>query len=78
MESTKARQVRVYLRDQELKMLEELVEIAGMRDTAVLSILCSAALRAAKEVDYRIPLALKFQILEGLPEKKILPPRARR
>jgi hypothetical protein len=68
MESTKPKQVRVYLREHELKMLNELVEITGMRDTAVLTLLCTAALKAAKEADYRIPLALKFQVSEGIPE----------
>lgn len=68
MEPTKARQIRVYLRDPEVEMLNELVEISGMKDTAVLSLICSAALRATKEVDYRIPLALKFKVSEGVPE----------
>jgi hypothetical protein len=68
MESTKPKQIRVYLRDPELKMLNELVEITGMRDTAVLTLLCTAALKAAKEADYRVPLALKFNVAEGLTE----------
>lgn len=46
MEVTKPKQVRVYLREPELKMLDDLVEITGMKDTAVLSLLCSAALKA--------------------------------
>jgi hypothetical protein len=64
MDSTKPKQVRVYLREQELKMLNDLVEITGIKDTAVLSLLCAAALKAAKDVEYRLPLALRFQVLE--------------
>jgi hypothetical protein len=68
MEATKAKQIRVYLREQELQMLGELVEISGMKDTAILSLLCSAALRAAKEVSYRVPLALRLTVAEGVQE----------
>jgi len=42
-----------------------------MKDTAVLSLVCSAGLRAAKEADYKIPLALKFTVAE-VPEGKPL------
>jgi hypothetical protein len=66
MVSTKPKQVRVYLREQEIGMLNELVEITGMRDTAVLTLLCTAALKAAKEADYRIPLAVRFKLAEGV------------
>jgi hypothetical protein len=71
MEATKARQVRVYLKEKELQTLNELVERTGMRDTAVLSLLCVAALRAAKEADYRMPLPLKFNISEGSPTPRL-------
>ena len=64
VDALKPRQVRVYLREKELQMLQDLVEITGMKDTAVLSILCSAALKAAKEVEYHLPLALKFTVTE--------------
>ena len=66
MDSTKPKQVQVYLREREIKMLNELVEITGMRDTAVLSLLCAAALKAAKDADYRIPLAVRFSLAEGI------------
>lgn len=66
MDSTKPKQVRVYLREQEIQMLNELVEITGIKDTAVLTILCTAALKAAKEADYRIPLAVRFKLAEDI------------
>jgi hypothetical protein len=75
MDSTKPKQVRVYLREHELKMLNDLVQITEMKDTAVLSLLCVAALKAAKDADYRLPLALKFRVVEGTAEKA---PKARR
>ena len=79
MDSTKPKQVRVYLREQEIGMLDELVEITGMRDTAVLTLLCSAALKAAKEADYRIPLAVRFKLAEGIETRgKPTTPRTRR
>ncbi len=78
MEMTKPKQVRVYLREPELKMLNELVEITGMKDTAVLTLLCAAALKAAKEADYRIPLAVRFRLAEELEERTKPATRARR
>jgi len=71
MQPTKARQVRVYLRDRELQMLSELVERTGMKDTAVLSLLCGAALRATKDADYKVPLVLRFRVAEGLEPQEI-------
>lgn len=62
----KPKQIRVYLRESEIEMLDALVEMTGMKDTAVLTHLCTAALRAAKEVNYRVPLGLRFQIFEPL------------
>jgi hypothetical protein len=78
MDSTKPKQVRVYLREQELKMLNELVEITGMKDTAVLTILSTAALKAAKDANYRLPLALKFQVVPDDPWPEKPRTRARR
>jgi hypothetical protein len=79
MDSTKPKQVRVYLREPELKMLNDLVEITGMRDTAVLTLLCAAALKAAKDADYRIPLAVRFKLSEGIePPAKVTAAKARR
>jgi len=69
MESTKPRQIRVYLREQEMEMLNELVDITGMKDTALLTLLATAALKAAKEADYRVPLALKFTLAEAEAKK---------
>ena len=68
MSAIKPKQVRVYLREQELGMLDELVEITGMRDTGILTLLCTAALKAAKEADYQIPLAVRFKV--ATPEAK--------
>jgi hypothetical protein len=78
MDSTKPKQIRVYLREAELQMLNELVEITGIKDTAVLTLLCTAALKAAKEADYRVPLALKFKLAEGLTETTKPPNKIRR
>lgn len=58
------------MREQEIQMLNELVEITGIKDTAVLSLLAVAALKAAKEADYRLPLALKFKLAEDEPRSK--------
>jgi hypothetical protein len=65
----KAKQVRVYLREPEVRTLNELVEITGMRDTAILSLLCAAALKAAKDANYKLPLALKFRVVEDAQPK---------
>jgi hypothetical protein len=57
-------------------MLNELVEITGLKDTYLLTLLCTAALKAAKDVDYRVPLALKLRVAEGCEPAK--PERVRR
>ena len=67
MEPTKARQIRVYLRGKEAEMLDELCERTAMKDTAVLSLICAAGLRAAADIDYKVPLALKFRVCDGGP-----------
>lgn len=80
MPEIKPKQIRVYLRESEIEMLDALVEMTGMKDTAVLTHLCTAALRAAKEVDYRVPLALKFRVSEPLesPPRGTTPTKTRR
>lgn len=68
MDAKKPKQIRVYLLEEELEVLSQLVEITTMKDTAILSHLLKAALRAAKDAEYQVPLALKFNIVDAASE----------
>lgn len=62
MAQMKPKQVRVYLRNEELQVLSELVERTGLRDTYIMSLLCVAALRAVKKAEYKLQLPLEFRV----------------
>jgi hypothetical protein len=65
MSTTKSEQVRVYLNPQDLDLLAKLAEATGMRDTAALSMICKAGLRAVSETDFRMSLPLRFIVHTG-------------
>lgn len=67
----KRKQVRIYLDAESEKDFGKLVEAIGsMSESAVMTVLVSAALRACVDRGYRMPLPLKFQIREGLEDQK--------
>lgn len=63
MGSLKRKQVRVYLDEQTGQQFTRLVTVIGsMSESAVMTVLFSAALDACAENGYRMPLPLKFTI----------------
>jgi hypothetical protein len=59
----------LYLNDEDEARLDKLVAAVGtLNEATVLSAIASAGLRACEEIGNRLPLPLKFQIVEGVPE----------
>ena len=72
----KAKRSWVYLSEEDTVRLDNLVKALGtLNEVTILTALASSALRACEDLGNRMPLPLKFQIVEGIPEK---PPRADR
>lgn len=62
----KPNQARVYLNEENQQMLDKLAENQpDLEKSKIMSILLSAALRAAKQNNYRLPMPLHFTISEG-------------
>ena len=60
----------VYLSEEDQRRVNNLLKAVGtLNEVTILSTLASAALRACEESGNRMPLPLKFQIVEGVPEK---------
>ena len=62
---TKGNTLRLYLRDDELTQLGELTEALEIPQTEVMSRIMTAGIRALVENGKRMPLPLKFYIVEG-------------
>lgn len=65
---TKGSARRVYLQDDELKALNAITEAVGLPQTEVLRQFIRAGIQASKEAGNRLPLPLKFAIIEPRPE----------
>ena len=60
----------VYLDEEDHRRLEQLSKAARtLNEVSILTTLVSAALKACDEAGSRIPLPLKFRILDELPEQ---------
>lgn len=59
-----AKQVRVYLETQDAAALEGAVKAFGWTETAVMTLVASAGLRALQERGFRFPFPLKFEAVE--------------
>ena len=70
----KPKRVWVYLSEEDQGRLNSLVSAVGtLNEVMILSTLVSAALKACDQAGTRMPLPLKFQITEGLPENEPKP-----
>jgi len=66
---TKGTTLRLYLRDDEVEGLQKLTEALEIPQTEIMSRIMTAGIRAIRDAGNRMPLPLKFQIVEGVPEK---------
>ena len=59
----------LYLNEEDSARLDKLVAAVGsLNEATVLSAIASAGLKACEGLGNRLPLPLKFQIVEGVPE----------
>ena len=65
MQQDKPKQVRIYLDPDDLAYLKSLADACKARDTAILGVLCSAALAAVKANDGRFTMPLHFRVAEA-------------
>lgn len=67
----KRKQIRMYLNDTDEERLAALVKaIPVLSEAMIVSAILSAGLQACSECGNRLPLPLKFQIADGIPEDK--------
>jgi hypothetical protein len=67
----KRKQVRMYLSDEDERRLKELAEaIPVLSEAMIASTILSAGLAACSSMGNRLPLPLKFQIIESIPEEQ--------
>lgn len=79
MEELKPKQVRVYLNKAMDQDFQELCRrIGSLSESAVLTALVEASLRACVEAGYRMPLPLSFSITTEAPEPKPAKPLLQR
>jgi hypothetical protein len=75
---TKGNTLRLYLRDDELELLQKLTEVLEIPQTEIMSRIMTAGIRAIRDAGNRMPLPLRFGILEALPEESKPSNKARR
>lgn len=66
---TKGNTLRLYLKDEELEALQKLAEVLEIPQTEIMSRIMTAGIRAIREAGNRMPLPLKFEVVESPPEK---------
>jgi hypothetical protein len=75
----KRKQVRMYLKQEDEDRLDRLSKaIPVLSEAMIISTILSAGLAACSEAGNRLPLPLKFQVLEGAAEKDPTPSRLKR
>jgi hypothetical protein len=67
---TKGNTLRLYLRDEEMEALQRLTEVLEIPQTEIMSRVMTAGIRALKDAGNRMPLPLKFQVVEAFPAVK--------
>lgn len=72
---TKGNVLRLYVKDEDLEGLKAITEAVEISQTEVMSRIMTAGIRALHEAGNRLPLPLKFQIVEGVPEMPRIRPR---
>lgn len=73
----KGKPSRLYILEDDEAALEKLCESTGLTSTMVMTLLVSAGLKAACENNYRLPLPLKFKIVQEVESGPVETKRAR-
>ena len=58
-------QIRIRLTTEEMAQLKKLAQSVGLSPPAVMTVVASAGLKACVEAGNRLPLPMKFEIVEG-------------
>ncbi len=66
---TKGNVLRLYVKDEDLEGLKAITEAVEISQTEVMSRIMTAGIRALREAGDRLPLPLRFQVLEAVPVK---------
>jgi len=74
----KGKHVRLYVLEEDEAPLEKLAETTGLTQTMILTKLVSAGLKCCTEQGYRLPLPLKFEMAESIPEAERTVTKGRR
>ena len=61
----KGKAARLYIGDEEEPLLETLAEATGLSQTMVMSLIVNAGLRSCRDAGNRLPLPLRFEIVEA-------------
>jgi len=64
----KGKQVRLYILEDDEPALDKLSVATGLDVTTIMTLLVSAGIKACTADGNRLPLPLKFQVIEGLQE----------
>tara|TARA_B100000282_G_C31505822_1_gene387084 strand:+ start:79 stop:327 length:249 start_codon:yes stop_codon:yes gene_type:complete len=67
--------IRVYVDDEQLKLLKEFSDSTGLSQTNLASLLLGSSLRSIKDNNGRFQMPLRFKICDGLDEPSTSPPR---
>ncbi len=70
MDAKKGKQVRLYIYEADEPHLRRLTENTGLSDTAALSMLISASLKAAAESQYELRLPLRLGITPAAKDRR--------
>jgi len=74
----KSKRVWLYLSEDDQERLHKLVQALGsLNEAAILSTLAGAGLKACEEIGNRMPLPLKFQVIEAAPVLGAAPSKVR-
>jgi hypothetical protein len=65
MSQKKGKPVRLYIREEDEPVLAEFGRLTGLSDTSIMTMLLSAAFRAVKDANYRLPLPLSFKAFDA-------------
>ena len=67
----KGKQVRLYILEGDESKLDELSEATGLDVTTIMTFIVSAGVKACASAGNRLPLPLKFELVEQLPEQPL-------
>ena len=68
--ATKSNTFRLYLNEEDTALMRKAAETTELSQADLMSKLMSAALRSVALNQFRFPLPLKFEIVDGIPDRK--------